>query len=351
MRSLFAALGAALLASACGGLEPPPFAETARPALYGADDRQDAASHPDPALRARARASVLALVDSASVADGRWPTSLPTLGDALELCPGQRFADHPVLPFCTAVLVGPDQVLTARHCVPDAARCASTALVFGFALDADGHLEPRPVVFRCAGLVDDPNDRDVVRVRLDRAVDADRTPLSVAASWSPALGDPVTVIGHPSGLPLQIDDGGRVRALRGGVRVTADAFGGSSGSPVLDGRGALVGLLTAGNGDYRSVDGCTEAIAYHPDEVGEAVLVLASAMTATTTTTPEPAACACTGRPAGTGRPLVALLIGSAVLLLRRARRHQHVAAQPTPAEAHVQQREEQVLCVRRAHR
>ncbi len=310
-------LGTLLLPSllACG-TDLPTTAEVRRPALYGLDDRRDAALHPDPALRTIAHESVLALVDTASLTDAGWPEPLDTLGDALHLCPGQRFADQPVLPFCTAVLVAPDQALTARHCLPDAARCASTTLVFDFALDAAGALLPPTARFACAALVDEPGG-DVVRVQLDRAVDARRTPLPIATSWSPRVGDAVTVIGHPSGLPLKIDDGARVSATERGVFVTADAFGGSSGSPVLDARGALVGVLTAGNADYRDVDGCTEAIVYHPDERGEAVVRVAQEVVVESEPVGVASGCACVA-PARGRVAWVGVLIVVALFFARR---------------------------------
>ena len=59
------------------------------------------------------------------------------------------------------------------------------------------------------------------------------------------------VAGYPSGLPLKIDDGGRVRDPRSGTTdffiANLDTFGGNSGSGVYDAATKqLVGILVRG---------------------------------------------------------------------------------------------------------
>lgn len=65
-----------------------------------------------------------------------------------------------------------------------------------------------------------------------------------------AIGDPISIVGAPLGLALYRTDG-YVAALKEPLAdslmtVSASAFGGNSGSPVLDSEGKLVGMLVAG---------------------------------------------------------------------------------------------------------
>ena len=68
------------------------------------------------------------------------------------------------------------------------------------------------------------------------------------------VGDPVTIVGAPLGLMLFRTDG-YVASLadarcNGWMTTSAAAYGGNSGSPVLDADGALVGMLVAGFPSY-----------------------------------------------------------------------------------------------------
>ena len=73
----------------------------------------------------------------------------------------------------------------------------------------------------------------------------------------PAIGDPVSIIGAPLGLSLFRTDG-YVASLKEAwaenyMLVSATAFGGNSGSPVLDAEGKLVGMLVAGAPVYPTI--------------------------------------------------------------------------------------------------
>lgn len=73
----------------------------------------------------------------------------------------------------------------------------------------------------------------------------------------PGIGDPISIVGAPLGIPLFRTDG-YVAALKdpwdnGFMLVSATAWGGNSGSPVLDAEGRLVGMLVAGVPIYPTV--------------------------------------------------------------------------------------------------
>lgn len=273
-----------VLLAGCGGGEAlyvGAAATAERAAVYGDDDRRDVWDVPDDAWRDLARASSVAIIDAEDV-DETDPRDVrllgPTLREAYGLCPSERFVDQPSVARCSGVLVDDDLVLTAGHCV-DPARfdCVDdTRFVFGFEMK-DGDV-PATVtsddVFRCAEVVafargpagDGLYDHAVVR--LDRPVGPGRAPAPLRDEDDPLLArERVAVVGFPSGLPLKLDDGGRVVDPRDETRdffvATTDTFGGSSGSAVYDARRLLVGVLVRGAVDYVA-DGTCDVAAVYP---------------------------------------------------------------------------------------
>ncbi|MCK6550827.1 serine protease [Myxococcota bacterium] len=313
---------------ACGG-DVPETARAPRPAIYGRDGRVDAVSHPRRVLRDRAEASAVAIVRRASAGSlelGRWPDAGETLGAALGLCPGERFAEQPVLASCSGVVIGPQEILTARHCVPTPEVCEASLFVLGYSLGLDGALAPLDVddVRRCGGLVAvgtaEGREGDFTVVRLDRPIAPHRAPIELRPADAGPLGpdEPVVVVGYPSGLPLKIDDGGRVLdgpPSRPNYQLSSDTFGGSSGSAVLDGAGRLVGIVAGGADDYADIDGCVRAIEYREDEGAEEAVSIEHVRAALDAT--EAASCACVPRVADRG-PLALLVMWACVILRPR---------------------------------
>lgn len=78
--------------------------------------------------------------------------------------------------------------------------------------------------------------------------------VDLARAESPSLGDPVTIVGAPMGLYLVRTDGYIAnlseKRVQGLMLVSAPAYGGNSGSPVMDRHGRLLGILTAGFPNY-----------------------------------------------------------------------------------------------------
>jgi hypothetical protein len=119
--------------------------------------------------------------------------------------------------------------------------------------------------------LNDSTGVDFAVVRLDRRV-AGRTPQKIARGGPPAVGTPLYVIGHPSGLPTKIAAGARVaRANRSYFEANLDAFGGNSGSPVFDaGTNTVVGILVRGAPDYRAEGDCNVVNLLPDSDGGEA---------------------------------------------------------------------------------
>ncbi len=274
MRSSWLSIVIAGVSCACAQLDASPDLRTRRAAVvYGADDRVEAHAHDRADLRDVAE-SVGALVERAHLVfadDGTIELDVPTIGEMNELCDGEAFAEQPALAQCSATLIADDLVLTAGHCMPDARTCRERVLVFGYRLGTDGALPMLGVdgVFECAEVVVTENRRrgnlnlDYAVFRLDRPAAPARAIASLRLPAAPlAPGDPVALVGFPSGAPMKIDDGGEVVDDRDRARdffaLTADAFSGSSGGAVFDAEGRVVGVLVRGQTDYVRRNGCAE---------------------------------------------------------------------------------------------
>ncbi|MHA7634287.1 trypsin-like serine peptidase [Corallococcus sp. M7] len=259
----------------CGpSAEQDALGEQKREIVYGTDDRLDVYAHPDATLRARAEQAAVGLVHPGFI-DLTDPNNVtfpgPNLGTGLNLCSTERFWSDPRAAFCSGTLIDDDLVLTAGHCVGNAAACADTYFVFNFHRTGAGVLHPitSQDVFTCDSIVArqhgtvNGQNLDYAIVRLDRAATPRFTPAPVRTS-NTALGaaQNVAVVGGSSGTPIKIDTGGSVRDARSGTRDyfvhNSDTFPGTSGAAVYElGQHTLAGILVRGDGaDYVSNGSC-----------------------------------------------------------------------------------------------
>jgi hypothetical protein len=234
------------------GCEPAarqPECEHGRCDLFGQDDRREPFD-PDvaPAHRALARSTAAIVFASKLQSDpdrGLVRLQGQSVAEAfadvgMELCPDEPFIDQPSISFCSAFLIAPDRIATARHCVergiPLGELCSTFRIVFGYARtsnDADPSLVRQDDVYACRDI---PVFADVVGdwavIDLDRAVTA-REPLRMRETGELARGDAVGIIGHPLGLPTKLALGEVVFAPspeRTTVFADLDAYQGNSGS-------------------------------------------------------------------------------------------------------------------------
>ncbi len=278
--------------------------------VYGRDDRTEVYAHPDARLRRLAEEAVAMQVPSTRVdlsAPGgvRFPGT-ESLGDAADLCEGERFREQPVIGLCTGTLIDRQHVLTAGHCLEVPGACSTLSWVFGVRYARRGELVPVPHwdVYGCDRVVVQRNVgvEDYAVVRLDRPV-VGREPAPVSAAL-PRLGASVAMVGHPQGVPMKVDSGGRVTALDAAGRsfsATLDAFRGSSGSGVFTRDGTLVGVLESGMADYVRDGTCNivNVISPPPTDDGEGVTAAGVALAAFCAVEPTSLACDCGGVPCG----------------------------------------------------
>lgn len=266
------ALGAlsCLVVSACAA---PPVSSSELAVVYGVDDRREVYEHPSAAHRAVAQSAV-AIEMSARSVDESNPSDVrityrQTLGEAQELCAGERFADQIEPGTCSGTLIDDRHILTAGHCVDEAADCdGSRVWILGFYYSAAGTLRrlTRDDVYRCSRVIAFRYDgeADHAIVELDRPV-VGHTPAPVRPVASLGIGTELVLIGHPNGIPMKIAGGGQVTVESGlSLNATLDAFSGNSGSGVFDTAGNLVALLDSGEDDYVARGACNVVLVIDP---------------------------------------------------------------------------------------
>ncbi|MBI4351737.1 MAG: trypsin-like peptidase domain-containing protein [Elusimicrobia bacterium] len=256
----------------------PSFANAGVKSIYGDDNRLDYFEAPA-AMRELAD-SVVSLWPSRQVKLelGEYKLATISFGEALNLCPGEKFREQPVGAFCSGTLVGEDIVMTAGHCITDEAKCADTRFVFGYNIDTDGGKARTAVtekdIYGCKSIIKRDLDKqasgligtgwailnallnragpDYALVQLDRKVEG-RKPLPVNREKDLRAGTKIFVIGHPVGLPVKVAGEASVRdaGRKAFFTTDLDTFGGNSGSAVFNAStNKIEGILVRGGTDF-----------------------------------------------------------------------------------------------------
>ncbi len=233
--------------------------------IYGDDDRKDLYEVASPLQRELADSTVALLESSNLKVQSASTFSLPadSFGKQNMLCTSEPYYDQPAAAFCSGSLVGGNLILTAGHCVKDASDCANVRFVFGYSVKQAGKY-PASVaaseVYSCKRIISRKQEAagsDYALIETDRPV-VNHNILKLQRSLIPAVGDAVTVIGHPSGLPTKVASGGKVRKVSPTFMTTnLDTYGGNSGSAVFNSEtGEVVGILVRGDTDFVPKSSC-----------------------------------------------------------------------------------------------
>lgn len=258
------ALGAVVAVTAFGSLSAlAKHHDFSAKVIYGDDDRLDLYQVQDQNLKVLA-ASTVALMRSSDITINGAVAHIveDPIGEAYGLCEDEPFYHQNSAAFCSGFLVGPDTIVTAGHCVRSQSSCLGTRFVFGFAMNSANdraNQVPADNVYACRELVHSVavgTGEDFAVIKLDRPV-VDREPLALSPQTA-SEGTALTVIGHPSGLPVKVAGGAEVREIRSEYLVAnLDTYGGNSGSAVFNTQtGAVEGILVRGEADYVYDNGC-----------------------------------------------------------------------------------------------
>jgi len=246
--------------------------------VYGTDDRIDVYQETDPVRRSWA-AAVCALVDSTRItrnADGTYTLDVIAFSKfGLPACSDEPFGNQPTCPYCTGFMVGNDLIATAGHCL-SASRMPTVYVVFGYEMldpvTPRITLQPEQVYRPTAILsTSGTGDQDHTLFRVDRPITAPGAhPLPIRRSGAVQVGDPVGVIGYPSGLPLKLAFSAStyVRDISNTYYfvTNTDTYGGNSGSPIINPvLGIVEGILVRGETDYVSAGTCFRSYKCAPD--------------------------------------------------------------------------------------
>ncbi|MFB6350897.1 MAG: serine protease [Bradymonadaceae bacterium] len=235
---------------------------TGKADIYGRDGRREYFETDSPTLRRVADATAMLVgADDLEPTDGDgWAADDGTLHEVRGVCRRERFSDQPAPGECTGFLVDDDTLVTAGHCMRHADPCEQMRAVFGFRYEHDSD---EPVtdlsandIYRCEEILhrdDTDGGADFAVLRLDRPVE-DRPSLAIRRTGKIADEAPLAIVGHPVGLPLKIDRGGRVvdNDSPHQISYNLDSYGGNSGSPVVDpSTGRVEAVHVRGTPDFR----------------------------------------------------------------------------------------------------
>lgn len=266
-------IGVVLGAVACGADLPDDLSlgRGSQAFINGEDDRREYFELTEDAQRSALESFTTVLMSqSAAAALAAGDTgALPTWGEVDRLCPDQPFVAQPSAAFCSGVLLDWDLVLTSGHCI-DAVPLRELRIVFNYFYRSPDELAlSEDDVYEVRRVLASRRDPDGEGERLDFAwlelQQEARPPHEPARAYTRGRGaelnEPVISIGAGGGVPLKLDQGGRVQDIRSEfddyLIADTDTSQGSSGGALFDSGFAVLGSLARGALDFAFTDaGC-----------------------------------------------------------------------------------------------
>ncbi|MEN9808449.1 MAG: hypothetical protein RLZZ488_16 [Pseudomonadota bacterium] len=257
MRGIFQAGLFFALLSACSATVP-----AQSKTIYGSDSRLPVQLAPQ-AIRDLAPAiALLTHTFKIQSADNKNVTlRTHILGDVFQFCSDEPMREKIMTGDCSGFAVNANQLVTARHCIPDQKSCDGRLFIFSQQNDSGTSISVQEM-YRCAKIDSflERENGDLVTVTLDRSlampshfkfpvIAGDTLPSNDEQQFGDAF-----VLGHPFGTTLTAAP---IESTAFDVdnvyfRARADVSQGSSGSPVLSRTtGEILGVLTGGEIDLQ----------------------------------------------------------------------------------------------------
>lgn len=221
--------------------------------IHGVDDRREANDTSTPAVLSDLALSSPAIIESKRIIrKGEKITLTGTPLTKIGFCPDARFAEQTSSVRCSSSLVGEDLILTAGHCVDDDVKkwCREYSVIFDYTQGAE---IKKSNIYNCKEVVyrnfEMPFGEDLALIKLTRKV-VDRTPVQIAKT-AVHMGEKLSMIGYPLGIPQKIVDDGKVTApseSNYSFQHDLDSFSCNSGGPIFNAKGEQVGVLVRGSG-------------------------------------------------------------------------------------------------------
>jgi S1-C subfamily serine protease len=157
--------------------------------------------------------------------------------------------------FCSAVLITPQHILTAAHCITELGPNEVVKVAFDYLENNQIYDSSQIYQFSSKDILDTEWRRgvyDYALIRLDRPVE-NREPVAVNLSENPQEGDKIFALGFPYGLPMVFNSGTVLKQAFNKkpeinnyttIKADLDLFPGNSGGPTFDEKGVLLGINT-----------------------------------------------------------------------------------------------------------
>jgi V8-like Glu-specific endopeptidase len=251
-------------------------------AIYGQDNRTDVYASTN-SLFVELAKSTAAMIDKTHIKkmNAESIISAPSLGEMYRLCPEERFRHQPTAANCSGTLVAPDVIMTAAHCYDLAKQtCKESVWVFDYKVNKENQSTvtvSNDKIYECSEVILKQMDLnqgiDHALIKLKRVVN-DRPHARIRSNGDIKMGEPLVLIGHPSGLPTKIaPDASVLKTLTNSFVSNVDAFSVNSGSGVFHAiTGEIEGILSSGRQDYDGKGNCTSVMIYEMSEGNETVV-------------------------------------------------------------------------------